>query len=133
MKGVIIGLLILVSGGLARASDCYYYWTQQCVEVIDASKRQLRQSVLISPSINYFNSGEQQCESAAETRQATLMAPLLEAFNATASTIRGCNPPLEEVSLRLFEQPAKAAWHYNRAQRAANNKTIIPVDNLPLM
>lgn len=133
MIRMLAGTLILMSATVARAEDCYYYWTHQCVEVIDASKRQLQQSVLISPSINYFHSAEQHCDASAAERQRTVMAPLLEAFNATAEKIKACNAPLSEVTLRAFNNPQKATWHYNRSIRATDSKTVIAVDNLPLL
>lgn len=133
MIRLLVGMLILVSTSLARAEDCYYFWTHQCVEVIDASKRQLQQSVLISPSINYFSSAQQSCDAGAAERQNTVKAQLLEAFNAGAAKIRACDTPLSEVSLRVFNNPQKATWHYNRAIRATDSKTVIRLDNLPLL
>lgn len=133
MARLLIATLLLFSTALAWAGDCYYFWTHQCVEVIDASKRQLRQSILISPSVNYFNSGEHSCEAAAEAQQSAVMAPLLEAFNAHADKIRACDAPLNKVQLRVFDKPQKATWHYNRNTRTSDSKTAITVDNLPLL
>ena len=133
MMRILVGALILMSAAVARAEDCYYFWTHQCVEVIDASKRQLKQSVLISPSINYFHSPEQSCDTSATERQDSVMAPLLEAFNAKADKIKACSAPLSEVSMRVFNNPQKATWHYNRSTRATDSKTVITVDNLPLL
>lgn len=130
---LLFGTLLLCTTALARASDCYYYWTHQCVEVIDASKRQLRQSVLISPSVNYLHSDEASCEITAEARQHPLMAQLLEAFNASAGKIRGCDTPLTDITLKVFDNPQKATWHYDRAIRPSESKTVIPVDNLPFL
>ena len=128
-----VTLLVMAPLAIARAGDCYYYWSHQCVEVLDASKRQLRQTVLMSPSINYFNSGAQSCDTAANSRQEPVAAKLLEAFNSTAEKVRACNAPLSQVSLRVFENPQKATWHYNRATRTADNKSVLTVDNLPFL
>lgn len=133
MFRLLVGMLILLCTAMARAEDCYYYWTHQCVEVIDASKRQLRQSILVAPSINYFNSGESRCDEAAENRQQSVVSQLLAAFNAKAEKIRACDAPLDKVSLRVFNNPQKATWHYNRSLRDSDSKTVIPVDNLPLL
>ena len=133
MNRLLIGFAILLFSALARAGDCYYYWTHQCVEVLDASKRQLRQTVLISPSINYFNSGAETCSTSASSREQTSIGQLIEAFNTKADKIRACNAPLQQVSLKVFDNPQKATWHYNRATRNTDSKIVIMVDNLPLL
>lgn len=133
MTRLLIGFSILLFSALARAGDCYYYWTHQCVEVLDASKRQLRQSVLISPSVNYFNSGAESCDASASNREQNSLPQLLEAFNAHAARIRACNAPLEQVSLKVFDDPRKATWYFNRTTRSTDSKTVIMVDNLPLL
>ncbi|MCK0153567.1 hypothetical protein MWU49_07630 [Alcanivorax sp. S6407] len=133
MIRLILGGLVLLFSTATRASDCYYYWSHQCVEIIDASKRQLQQTLLISPSVNYFNSGTLECHAAATQRQETLMVQLLEAFNATAGNFKACDTPLDSVSLRVFSEPGKATWHYNRTRRPGDSKTLVTVDNLPLM
>ena len=129
----LIAALLLASSAQALSDDCYYYWTHQCVEVVDASKRQLRQSVLVSPAINYLNSNEQSCKQAATARHQAVMTSLLSAFNGEAEKIKACDAPLSDVSLRVYDNPQKATWHYNRTTRDTDNKTVIRVDNLPLL
>jgi hypothetical protein len=63
IRGLIICLIMCCAAG-ARAQDCYYYWVHQCIEVVDASQRQLKQFVLISPAVNYLQAEGQQCSDA---------------------------------------------------------------------
>ena len=43
MIRVLLVFLIMGCAAVARAQDCYYYWVHQCIEVVDASQRQLQQ------------------------------------------------------------------------------------------
>lgn len=131
MIRLIIATLLMATATMARAGDCYYYWTHQCVEVIDASQRQLQQNILISPSINYLQSDGQSCEAAAEARQQPLMERVLSAFNERAQKIRACDAPLASVTLRVFDSPRKATWYFDRTIRPSENKNVVTVDNLP--
>ncbi len=133
IRGLIL-CLIMLSSAAARAQDCYYYWVHQCIEVVDASQRQLKQFVLISPAVNYLSVDEgSQCSAAVSRQQAPLNPQLLAAFNAAANRIDACETPLSELSARAFDKPHKATWHYNRSRKASPQKVVITVENAPIL
>ena len=110
------------------------YWVHQCIEVVDASQRQLKQFVLISPAVNYLSVDEgSQCSAAVSRQQAPLNPQLLAAFNDAASRIEACAAPLSELSARAFDKPHKATWHYNRSRKVSPQKVVITVENAPIL
>ena len=133
MIRTLLVLLIMAAAIVARAQDCYYYWVHQCVEVIDASQRQLQQYVLISPAVNYLPAKDGQCQDAVAQQQEAVNAALLAAFNQEAEKIDACQTPITELPARAYTQPHKATWHYNRSRKPNPNKTVIPVGNLPVL
>lgn len=132
MRGLLACLIMCCATG-ARAQDCYYYWVHQCIEVIDASQRQLQQYVLISSAVNYLQAEDQQCSEAVAQRQIAVSAQLLEAFNQAAEDISACQAPLSGLSARVYDKPHQATWHYNRSRKASPQKTVIPLEGLPVL
>lgn len=132
IRGLIVGLL-LGTCAQAQAQDCYYFWVQQCINVIDASQRELDQYVLISPSINYLHSESDSCPTAVAEAQRPADAQLLAAFNQAAAKLDACQTPFSEIPVRVYDQPGKATWHYNRSRKAAAQKTVIVVEGLPIL
>ena len=117
----------------AEADDCYYYWVHQCLNVIDASQRKIEQYVLVSPSVNYLNSGNLRCAEAVAQRQHDVHDALLTAFNGAAGNIDACDTPLTEIPVRVYDNPQKATWHYGRSLRESPGKTIVPLADLPAL
>ncbi len=132
IRGLLTCLIMCCASGL-RAQDCYYYWVHQCIEVIDASQRQLQQYVLISSAVNYLHAEEQQCSEAVVERQEAVSEQLLAAFNLAAEEISACQTPLTELPARVYDKPHLATWHYNRSRKASPQKTVIPLEGLPVL
>jgi hypothetical protein len=132
IRGLLV-CLIMTCAAIARAQDCYYYWVHQCIEVVDASQRQLQQYVLISPAVNYLQTQGQQCSDAVSERQQAISAELLARFNQAASEISACQIPVSELSARVYDKPHQATWHYNRSRKASQQKTVIPLEGLPIL
>ena len=130
---LLLTTLLLGFAPLARAADCYYYWVHQCLNVIDASQRKIEQFVLISPAVNYLNSGDKQCTDAVSERQQQLQEALLAPFNKAASKIEACDTPLTDIPARVYDNPQKATWHYSRSRRESPGKTIVPLADLPAL
>lgn len=132
IRGLIACLIMCCAAG-ARAQDCYYYWVHQCIEVVDASQRQLKQFVLISPAVNYLQAEGQQCSDAVAERQQPINAELLTRFNQAAEKISACQAPVTELPARVYDKPHQATWHYNRSRKASVQKTVIPLEGLPVL
>jgi len=132
IRGLLV-CLIMTCAAIARAQDCYYYWVHQCIEVVDASQRQLQQYVLISPAVNYLQTQGQQCSDAVSERQQVISAELLARFNQAASEISACQIPISELPARVYDKPHQATWHYNRSRKASQQKTVIPLEGLPIL
>lgn len=134
MIRVLLVFLIMGCAAVARAQDCYYYWVHQCIEVVDASQRQLQQYVLISPAVNYLQADEgQQCSEAVRLRQTPIATELLARFNQAASKISACQTPITELPARIYDKPHQATWHYNRSRKSTPRKTVIPLADLPVL
>ena len=132
IRGLLV-CLIMTCAAIARAQDCYYYWVHQCIEVVDASQRQLQQYVLISPAVNYLQTQGQQCSDAVSERQQVISAELLARFNQAASEISACQIPVSELPARVYDKPHQATWHYNRSRKASPQKIVIPLADLPVL
>lgn len=132
IRGLIACLIMGCAAG-AWAQDCYYYWVHQCIEVVDASQRQLKQFVLISPAVNYLQAEGQQCSDAVAERQQPINAELLARFNQAAEKINACQVAVTELPARVYDKPHQATWHYNRSRKASAQKTVIPLEGLPVL
>ncbi|MED5388090.1 MAG: hypothetical protein VX793_04505 [Pseudomonadota bacterium] len=132
IRGLLV-ILIMGCAAIARAQDCYYYWVHQCIDVIDASQRQLKQYVLISPAVNYLQADNLHCNDAVSQRQASVAPQLLDVFNQAAADIPACQAPINELPARVYDKPHQATWHYNRSRKASPQKTVIPLEGLPIL
>ena len=130
MRPLVFALLLLAPAA-NWAQDCYFFWVHQCIEVIDASKRQLRQYALVSPQIYHLSTSSNSCTSAVTEQQSAANDALLAAFSASAAKISACQGDITALPARAFSSMSKAQWHYNRARKPGPNKLIVVVENLP--
>ena len=84
--------------------------------------------------MNYLQADEgQQCSEAVTLRQTPIATELLARFNQAASEISACQIPVSELPARVYDKPHQATWHYNRSRKASQQKTVIPLEGLPIL
>ena len=129
---VVLTSLLVLGPCLARADQCYYFWTSDCFEIRDAASRDITHHVLLSRQAYDAGAAEPgQCPAiVASQLDDEHRARVLKRFNKVLGKLDGC-AKLSDLAPRVFADGASATAEWRRLQTERTFKETHIIKRLP--